>query len=638
MKRFILRHRLVLILLLQAGIVLFALQAGYLLRFDFAIPPTERQALQLGLWLAILTKLPIFLLGGLDQGWSRFVSMRDLYQVLWVNIAGSALFAVTAWTFTGGRFPRSVYLLDLLLCFLATATVRCSSRIYHEVFAGKFKRGNKRILIYGAGAAGAALAKEIRSNPALGHNVVGFLDDDPQKRNTAVLTLPVMGTGRDAAAICARYARRQRPITEIVVAMSSASRQQMREVLANCRAAGVPCKTIPGVGELLSGKVLTQQLREISVLDLLGREPVHLEEDAIRRSIAGRTVMVTGAAGSIGSEICRQVARFGPRQLVLFEQAESDLFRIDNQLKDAFPTLVVIPAIGDIRDYTRVDDVIKEYRVESIYHAAAYKHVPMMEAHVVEAARNNVLGTRNVLVAAQRNRVADFLMISSDKAVNPANVMGATKRCAEILVSSLTVPESVGHTKCVSVRFGNVLGSNGSVVPVFREQIAAGGPVTVTHPEIRRYFMTIPEAVQLVLQASTMGKGSEIFVLDMGEPVKIVDLARNMIRLSGHEPDVDIEIRYTGLRPGEKLFEELSRDEENTLSTYHQKIKIFTNERLKARMVESWLNTLETLVQRRDAAGIVSHIQVLVPEYSPSQAFRKRPEQVLAAISASSAG
>ncbi|MCU1258363.1 MAG: polysaccharide biosynthesis protein CapD, partial [Bryobacterales bacterium] len=354
-----------------------------------------------------------------------------------------------------------------------------------------------------------------------------------------------------------------------------------------------------------------------------------LDESQIRETIRGRTVMVTGAAGSIGSELCRQVARFGPKLLVAFEQAESDLFRIDNELTLNFPGLAVIPQVGDIRDYVRVQEVIRAFHVDSIFHAAAYKHVPMMENHVMEAVKNNIIGTRNVVCAAAQNNVARFLMISSDKAVNPTNIMGATKRVAELIVSAFPLEGDGGKTKCVSVRFGNVLGSNGSVIPVFREQIARGGPVTVTHPDMRRYFMTIPEAVQLVLQASIMGKGSEIFVLDMGEPVRIVDLARNMIRLSGHEPDGDIEIRYTGLRPGEKLFEELSTKDEHIQSTYHEKIKIFAGRRLRAKDVETWISELEALLLARDEPSIVEHIRELVPEYGPSEEQR-RPAAELA--------
>ena len=622
--KFFLRHRAPFILLGECGIIACSLIAAYLLRFDYAIPKTEIGVLQKAIWFALAAKLIAFRLRHLDRGWSRFVGMKDLSDILRANLLGSVFFAGITFAVIGTRFPRSIYLIDFLVCFLVTATMRCSARIYHELFLGRqASNGGKHVLIYGAGASGAALLQELRENPSLGYRVVGFLDDDPGKIGTAVLTVPVLGAGRSAAPICAKFQRRQAKIEEIIIAMPSASGLQMREALANCRAAGVACKTIPGVSEILSGKVLASQIREISVLDLLGREPVRLDETMIRKSIKGRSVMITGAAGSIGSEICRQVARFTPSRLVLFEQAESDLFRIHNQLLANYPEIAVFPRIGDIRDYVRVEEVIREHGVESIFHAAAYKHVPMMENHVLEAAKNNILGTRNVVYAAQRNRVADFLMISSDKAVNPTNVMGATKRVAELIVGSFPLRENGARTKCVSVRFGNVLGSNGSVVPVFKEQIANGGPVTVTHPEMRRYFMTIPEAVQLVLQASTMGKGSEVFVLDMGEAVRIVDLAKNMIRLSGHEPDVDIEVRFTGLRPGEKLFEELATEGENMLSTYHEKIKIFSGPRAKQHEVEEWIDALEHLIEQRDEAAIIGHICDLVPEYTPSQDVQK---------------
>lgn len=625
-----LRHRRWGILMAHAAIFLVALAISYVLRFDFAIPRTELEIIPMAIWILLLVKLPIFQFGGLGRGWTRFIGMRDVYQILQVNLIGSILFALTTYLLIGTRFPRSIYLLDFLVCFLLTATVRCSARIYHELFrTAKKQAGRKRVLIYGAGAMGASLAREVRSNPGLGYEAVGFLDDDPGKIGTDLLTLPVLGSGRDAARICARLQRSGKPIKEIVIAISSATGEEMREALANCRSTGLPCKTIPGVSELLSGKVLAAQIRDVSPLDLLGRAPVVLDETLIQRQISGRIVMVTGAAGSIGSELCRQIARFNPKRLVLFEQAESDLFRIHNELKETNSDLELYPRIGDIRDYVRVDEVIREHKVDSIFHAAAYKHVPMMEAHVIEAVRNNILGTRNLVVAAQRNHVADFLMISSDKAVNPTNVMGATKRIAELIVSSVKLPTEGGGTKCVSVRFGNVLGSNGSVVPVFKEQIAKGGPVTITHPDMRRFFMTIPEAVQLVLQASTMGHGSEIFVLDMGEAVKIVDLARNMIKLSGKEPDVDIEIRYTGLRPGEKLFEEIATKGENILSTYHEKIKIFSSQRLAVEQLEQWVEQLELLVSRRSSVGLVEHICKLAPEYTPSADYT-RPKTVLA--------
>lgn len=621
----VVRYRFALILLLQSAIICGSLTAAYLLRFDGAIPASEWPAFQKGLVVALILKLAAFRLGRLDHGWSRFVGIRDVYNVLLVNLLGTLLFTAVNLAFVGATFPRSVYLIDLLVCFLVTAATRCAARIYQEVAeGGPRKSAGRRVLIYGAGAAGVALLQEIHNNPRLGYRVAGFLDDDPAKWRTALLGVTVHGPGRSAAQICARFLRRRVRIEEIVIAMPSATGKQMSEALANCRAAGVPCKTVPSVGELLSGKFNASQIREVSVVDLLGRAPVHLDETVIRRSIAGRSILVTGAAGSIGSELCRQIGRFGPRHLVLFDVAESPLFYIDNQMRAMFPALKVHASIGDIRDVRRLEDVLREYAVESVFHAAAYKHVPLMENHVFEAVRNNVLGTRNVVLAAERCKVTDFLMISSDKAVNPANVMGATKRAAELIVSSWT-GAGTAHAKRVSVRFGNVLGSNGSVVPLFREQILNGGPVTVTHPDMRRFFMTIPEAVQLVLQASTMGKGSEVFVLDMGEAVKIVDLARNMIRLSGHEPDVDIEVRFTGLRPGEKLFEELSIEGENIRSTYHEKIKIFSGARLKSKQVEAWLETLETLVANRDEAALIEHIQELVPEYRPSAGVRPAP-------------
>ena len=337
-------------------------------------------------------------------------------------------------------------------------------------------------------------------------------------------------------------------------------------------------------------------------------------------------MIVTGGAGSIGSELCRQVARFEPKTLVIFDQAESELYKIDMELRRNFPSLSIVPAIGDIQDSERIDWVIRTHQADSLFHAAAYKHVPMMESHLVEAVKNNVLGTWNVIEAAARLRVANFLMISSDKAVNPTTIMGLTKRAAELIVSAM--PVSVTNTKFVSVRFGNVLGSNGSVVPLFKEQIAAGGPVTVTHPDMRRYFMTIPEATQLVLQASTMGTGgSEIFVLEMGEPVRIVDLARNMIRLSGLEPDEDIEIRFVGLRPGEKLSEELMMEDEHLVPTPHNKIHIFRGIRPSFSVIEEWLTELRHLLELRDETAILAHLVKLVPEYQRKSAKKAGGEK-----------
>jgi FlaA1/EpsC-like NDP-sugar epimerase len=493
--------------------------------------------------------------------------------------------------------------------------------LYHEMVLSEVssKHRTTGILIYGAGVAGLNLVREIRSNPNLQYRIIGFLDDNSQKRHTSLLGVPVVGCGRDAARVVDRYRNHSLHVDEIVIAMPSASGRQVSEALANCRASGVPCKTIPSLGELLAGKVRVSEIREVSVENLLGRAPVHLEHDRIRESITGHTVMVTGAAGSIGSELCRQLAQFKPKCLVALDQAESELFRLEMELNENPGSARACPVIGDIRNYERIEEVIRQYGVTSIYHAAAYKHVPMMENNLIEAATNNVIGLYNVAEAASRTGVSSFVMISSDKAVNPANVMGLTKRVAELVVGSMPTLRQGCATRFVSVRFGNVLGSNGSVVPIFKAQIAAGGPVTITHPEIRRYFMTIPEAVQLVLQASTMGKGSEIFVLDMGEPVRILDLARNMIRLSGHEPDVDIPIRFVGLRPGEKLFEELSTAGDQVQPTRHEKIKIFCGESVQYGFMQHWIAELRLLLAKRNEGAVLAHMRGIVPEYQPSE-------------------
>lgn len=625
MNHHFLRRRQFYIRLVQLGIITFSYYAASALRFDFSIPPSELPLLYQGIWIAVVVKMAVFYYSGISRGWWRYAGIADLHRVFLANLGGSVGFALVELAVAGARFPRSIYFIDFVVCFLLTAGARFSVRFYYEsVLADVSSNNRKGLLIYGAGVAGMTLVREIRANRALGYEVIGFLDDDPNKHKAIFMGVKVLGNGRHAAQIVARYKSKRPAVEEILIALPSATGRQMQEALANARAAGVSVKTVPGIGELLTGKVLTTQIREVSVLDLLGREPVKLDEQRLQGAIAGQVIMVTGAGGSIGSELCRQLTRFRPGTLILFEQAESDLFRIHMELTSKVRNVEIVPQVGDIRDYKRVEETIRRYSVGSIFHAAAYKHVPMMENHLFEAVTNNVLGTRNLVQAASRNGVPNFLMISSDKAINPTNIMGLTKRIAELIVNSMPIPgEECGKTKFVSVRFGNVLGSNGSVIPIFREQIAGGGPVTVTHPDVRRYFMTIPEAVQLVMQASCMGKGSEIFVLDMGEPVSIVELARNMIRLSGHDPDVDIEIRYTGLRQGEKLFEELVLEGENMLPTSHEKIKIFRGLRLNRIVIEEWLHDLQMFVDQRDKSKTIAHMSELVPEYQASGQWRE---------------
>jgi len=608
------KYRGWIVTLLQVIIFGCSVAAAFALRFEFSVPGAELPYLWQGLALAMLIKPGCFWFFGCDRAGWRYFGVRDLVRLGIANVVASALFALGAILASDGAVPRSIYVLDFLICFFCTAGARLAIRIYHESPAPSSKAGCRNVLIYGAGAAAIMLLREIRSNPSLHYRVLGLLDDDPKKLGMELMGVRVVGRGRDAALIVDRYHRHAETVHEIVIAMPSASGSSMNDALANCRAAGVPCKTIPGVGELLSGRVLSSQIRDVSVEDLLGRQQITLDESRVRSSIEGKSVMVSGGGGSIGSELCRQIVSFHPARLVILERAESDLFRIHLELSSRNGTANVIPVIGDIREPGRVEQVIRKYEVDSIYHTAAYKHVPIMETHILEAGERNIIGTYNLMHAAASAGVADFLMISSDKAVHPSSIMGLTKRVAELIVTA--VPTRLPLTKFVCVRFGNVLGSNGSVVPIFRQQIAAGGPVTVTHPEMKRYFMTIREAVQLVLQASTMGKASEIFVLEMGEPVLIVDLARNMIRLSGHQPNGDIEIRFTGLRPGEKLFEELALEGENVVPTDHEKIHAYVGPRKPSSEIRAWMEELQALVAVEDEFGVLNHMRQLVPEYN----------------------
>ncbi len=594
-----------------------SLVASFALRFDFALPPSESHNLYAGLWIFVTSKGLVFSISEPHRRLWSFLGILDLLRVAVACVLASALGCAATWLLIGPTFPRSVYVIDAMVFFMLMTGLLSSRRVYQEFTASRvpWSRRQKTVLIYGAGAAGLTLVKEMRSNQKLNIRAVGFLDDDPRKAGASLAGVPVLGTGRDAASIILRQNRRTSPISEIIIAMPSATGGNMRQVIANCRATDVPFRTVPSFAELLEGKVLARQIREVSVNDLLGRDPVRVAEDAIGEHITGKSVMVTGGCGSIGSELCRQLARFNPRRLVIFDQAESEMFMLALELRERFPLLDLVTEIGDICRYHRVHNAMSRNAVEAVFHAAAYKHVPLMEAHIVEAAENNVLGTYNVARAAHANEVGRFLMISSDKAVNPTSIMGVTKRICEVIVSAMPLIGGPHYGTFVSVRFGNVLASNGSVVTIFKRQIAAGGPVTITHPEMRRYFMSIPEAVQLVLQAYSMGKGGEIFVLDMGEPVQITDLARNMIRLAGFTPGEDIKIEHTGLRPGEKLFEELKMDAEDMLPTYHEKIKIFRSAEPARYEIAAWLEQLRMLVRAGDADEVKSHLLQLVPEY-----------------------
>lgn len=601
------------------AVVSVSYYAACLLRFEFSIPARERQRLYEGFLIALAVKGPALCLFRLQLvRWPRYAAFTDLVTLIRANVTASILMTANIYLLLDDGFPRSVYCLDLLVCILVSGGLRFAARLIYE-FRFQTHDGTERgLLIYGAGVAGLDLAREIRGNPRLGYRTIGFLDDDPRKHGARFLGLPVLGSGDEAAKIVAAQSERGLPVREIVVSMPSASGKQIRSAVQKGRSAGVNCRIVPGLGGLISGQLQVENGREISVTDLLERDPVTLDLKNARRAFGGRVVLVTGAAGSIGSELCHQLAEVAPSKLIALDQAESDLFALEGSLRNRFPRLPLCPEIGDIHDARRMEEIIVEHGVHSIFHAAAYKHVPVMERNVCEAVRNNVIGTWNLAQTAWRANVAHFLMISTDKAINPSSIMGLTKRVAELLVTASRPSVGSGrNTRFVCVRFGNVLVSNGSVVPIFQKQIAAGGPVTVTHPEMQRYFMTVQEAVQLVLEAAAMGGASEIYMLDMGRPVKIVDLARKMIQLRGLVPDEDIEIRFVGIRPGEKLFEELNLKGERLVPTTHEKIRVFQGRHLTFRELVPWVAELQHLIWRGDADAIVSHMRLLVPEYQP---------------------
>jgi FlaA1/EpsC-like NDP-sugar epimerase len=502
---------------------------------------------------------------------------------------------------------ESVIMLDLFTTIMLLSGLRMLIRLYHEEFFAESRGALRRFLIIGAGNAGEALLRELMRRKDTPYQVVGFVDDDPAKYRMKIHGVPVLGTVEQLPQICQKYS-----IDEIAIAIPSATPKQMRRVVQICQGTKLRFSTVPSITDIASGKLRVSQIRDVDINDLLGREEVKLDVEGIQRFLRGKTILVTGAGGSIGSEMCRQVCGFGPRCLLLLEQAENPLFFIEGELRKTFPNVPLEPLICDITDRVRVDQIFDRYRPEVVIHAAAHKHVPLMELNPGEAIKNNVIGTMNVANAADRIGSEHFVMISTDKAVNPTSIMGSSKRIAEMYIQDLN---NTSKTHFVTVRFGNVLGSNGSVVPIFKKQIAEGGPVTVTHPEMRRYFMTIPEASQLVLQAAAIGKGGEIFVLDMGEPVKIVDLARDLITLSGFRPGEDIEIVFTGLRPGEKLFEELSIAGEDMVPTVHPKIAVWKNIPKDRQFLRTHIQQLIEAAYAQDRRRIVELIKILIPQY-----------------------
>jgi len=583
---------------------------AYLLRFNFELPPEFAIELQETVLWVVLVQLIVFWRFKLYRGIWRYASTTDLRRIFLAVMLSAALVPLMFLMFRVDLvIPRSVLVINPLLLILLMGGSRFAYRLWKEQgLYGDFKLSGEPVLVLGAGDAAANLAKELVKNSDW--RLVGFLDDDRDTHGHTLSGVQVLG----ALETLQEWADKL-GVSQVIIAMPSSSHQQRKRAIQLCNLANLKVLTVPSFDDLMTGKVSVSQLRAIELDDLLGRDPVVLDDAGLHELLGGKVVMVTGAGGSIGSEMCRQIARFAPARLVLFESNEFALYSMEQELKETFRSLKFVCLVGDVRDAARVDEVMQQYQPVVLFHAAAYKHVPLMELNNAwQAIRNNVLGTWTVARTAQQYGVNKFVMISTDKAVNPTNVMGASKRLAEMVCQAL---QPSGSTRFVMVRFGNVLGSTGSVIPKFRSQISQGGPVTVTHPEITRYFMSIPEASQLVLQAGLMGTGGEIFVLDMGEPVKIVDLAKDLIRLSGFTED-EIKIEFSGLRPGEKLFEELLADSEHTLPTPHPKLRIAQATDANEAWLKEILNWVNIKIMPDDA--VRTSLIKWLPEYQPNGA------------------
>jgi FlaA1/EpsC-like NDP-sugar epimerase len=602
-KNMLLRWRNWIIFMMQSVTVCAALVLAWLLRFDFALP-------QLRLLLAAAPVLVAIRLTGLycyklNHGYWRYTGIGDLKDLLKAVLAGSVMFFILVrWVFGIRSFPYSIYLLEGILAFLFLTGLRVGARIVLQWQESRRFQARVPALIVGAGAAAALVLRELKSNKYL---AIGLVDDDPAKQKTKLGGVPVLGTIDQLPLLVHRLG-----VCEILIAIPSATGAQMLRITDFCGRAGIPFRALPSLADLIDGKVTISEFREVNLDDLLRREPVRLESDGVRARLSGRAVMVTGAAGSIGSELCKQIVRCQPKKLICVDQAETPLFNLQ-QSALAGSHVATVFSVADITDTERMRQQMVEHDVQVIFHAAAYKHVPMTEVNPYEGFKNNVLALLNLLEVAEKCGCEDFLLISSDKAVKPSSLMGCTKRLGEMIVGSRP-----SRMRCVSVRFGNVLGSQGSVIPVFQEQIRTRRCITVTHPEMTRYFMTIPEAVSLVLQAFTVGEHGKILVLDMGEPVRIVDLAQTLIRMSGRKED-EVRIVYSGMRPGEKLFEELFYDSEVRLPTMHAKVMCAET------MLPPWpelrrrLYELELVAQGRSGDMIRSKVKQIIPEYQWEQ-------------------
>ncbi len=596
---------------IDLALINLSLFLAFMIRFNWQLAPSVASGyVSLILWASV-SRLILFWIFGLYQWSFRYASVHEAIVIL-KTVTISTLFLIAIAFFQEYRpgIGRAVLLMDYLICLFFVSTFRFFPRLIISLRQNHYVNP-KRVLIIGAGSAGEMIARELLNRPNRTYQPIGFVDDDPTKKNTRIHGVKVLGNREKIADIVERY-----KVEEVIIAIPSAKGEIIRDIISHCEKAEIKFKILPGLHQILTGEVDIKQIRDVKPEDLLGREIVEIDNIEIESFLQDRTVLVTGAGGSIGSELCRQIVGFNPKQLILYEHNENDVYFLELELKSKYPYLKFKTIIGDIKDIALLKYTFSKYRPGVIFHSAAHKHVPLMEENLSAAVKNNIIGTRNFIYAAEHYNVDRFVLISTDKAVNPTSVMGASKRIAEMLIQAKA---KEARTKFMAVRFGNVIGSSGSVVPLFKKQIEEGGPLTVTHPEIKRYFMSVGEAAQLVLQAGAIGKGGEIFVLDMGEQIKIADLAKSLITLSGLESGKDISIEFIGLREGEKLHEEVLLDIEKDKATKHNKIYVAQPDNFDIRKLRHQIKELERLANIMSDGAIINKIKEILPSYNPAE-------------------
>lgn len=608
------KYRHSLLMLVDAMLISISFLGAFWMRFDFVIPSEYFSYFTTWLPITVGIHLLIFNLSGFYKVIWRFTSLWELINIVKVVSIGFAVIIVGFWFMAGfDGFPRSIFLLNYFLAVSLISISRVFVRVYFSHFQSFSKirqiQTRKRIILIGAGRTGDKIAKEVLNTPNSLYKIVGFVDDDPNKKGATLHGYKVLGHVNELAHLTMAF-------DEILITAPTATRDQIRRIIKACKATGKIFKTVPGLAELIDKDVSIKMIRDVSYMDLLRRDEVKLDKNSIGKLLKGKRVLITGAGGSIGSELVRQCLTFNPSELICIDNGEENLFAITNETEKIKSNTLIKPVLGDVTDKNHMGKIFNENRPQIVLHAAAYKHVPIQELHPWAAVKTNVGGTINMIQLSDKFKVKTFVLVSTDKAVNPVNVMGATKRLSERCIQSIN---KKSDTEFIAVRFGNVIGSSGSAIPTFQKQINAGGPVTITHPEMSRYFMSIPEASQLILQAAAIGGGGKIFLLEMGKPIKIVQIARDLIRLSGFEPDQDIPIVYTGLRPGEKLYEELQSTEEDVIFTDHKKIMILK----EGNHVMEWVgmiastNELFKIADKLETEEIQTFLKQLLPDYKP---------------------